>query len=201
MTTRKKLIGSLLVLCGLILSAVPALAEETYPVIPQPEGCTVGPRTVESVQALFKTATPVAEVAPPVSVVVPTGNPADLAAIEGVTATIHEAFACLNGNAYFQFFSLLTDRALANNFYWVGEMIASGEIPQEFLTPEAQPSENQQTIIAISSISRLSTDGRVGAFVVSIDPTSGSLEPRTMFLILTRVGDRWLVDEVVEFSS
>jgi len=195
-----KWILSLLAICGMLFTHGAAVAQDGYPITPQPDGCTVEPRTVEEVQALFMHATPIAETDLPPSVVVPTGNPADLAAIQGVTETIHEAFACLNGNAYFNFFSLLTDSALTTNFYWVGEMMASGEIPQEFLTPEAQPEEYQQTIIAISSISRLTADGRVGAIVVSIDPTSSSMEPRAMFLILTLVGDRWLVDEVIEFS-
>lgn len=189
-----------LAIASLVFTPGGAHAQEGYPVVPDPALCQIQPRTLEDLTALFATATPVAEPTTPVTVSVPTGNPADQAAITGITTTIQEAFACLNGNQYLSFMSLITDRALLVNFSWFGEMIASGEIPDEFLTPEPQPAEYLQTILSISGVSRLTADGRVGAFVVSIDPSSDSLQPGVMFLILTQVGERWLVDEVIEFS-
>ncbi len=197
----RKWLTPLLLLVGLLGAQVGVLADEQYPVVPDPAECTVAPRSFDDITTLFASATPVAEPVTPAMVEIPTGSPADLAAVAGVTATIHEAFACLNGNDILRFFSLLTDQAIITNFSWVGEMIASGEFPAEMLTPEAQPAEYQQTVIAIASINRLTLDGRVGAMVTSIDPSSESLEPQAMFLILTLIGDRWLIDEVVEFSS
>lgn len=61
-------------------------------------------------------------------------------------------------------------------------------------TPIAEPDTGIE-LVAITDVMLLE-DGRVGAFVVDREQTI-----QTVYVIFEQSGDRWLVDEVIEFTS
>jgi hypothetical protein len=161
--------------------------------------CRVEPRTIEELRALYATATPVVENAAP-SRTVPTGHPADEATAAAVVATVHEAFACLNAGDFLRFFALLTNNALLTAFPWVGEAIAGDQVPPEVTDPVAAPADQRETLLAVAGISRLG-DGRIGAVIAFLDPESDATGADALYLIFTLQGDRWRIDDVIDFGD
>lgn len=180
-----------------------AKAQEIKPgterVTPDPAGCQVEARTLDGLKAVFVGATPVAEMAPPASVTIPTGSPVDAVTATNVVATVHEAFACLNAPDFMRFFALLTDRAIVTAFPWIAEMVANADELSDLYLPTEMPVDQWQTLLAVAGISRLN-DGRVGASIAFIDPVSDAEGADSLYLIFVRDGDRWLIDEVFDFS-
>jgi hypothetical protein len=156
-------------------------------------------RTIEELKAIFAAATPVAEEELPASVSIPTGIPADAVTAEGVVATVHEAFACLNAGDLLHFFALLTDRAIVTTFPWIAEAVATAGEPADLGLPGEVPADQRQTLLAVAGITRLG-DGRVGASIAFIDPASDAQGADSLFLIFVLGGDRWRIDEVFGFS-
>jgi hypothetical protein len=166
------------------------------PVVPDPAECTVAPRSVDEFAALL--ATPAAGAgmaAAPTPVTIPLGRPADAATVEGITRTTRETFACFSAGDFLRVFALVTDDA-------VRQLQAQGIVTAEALpflaaTPVPVPPEQRAGYLAITDVSVL-PDGRVGAFVVEVDPTLPPEGAETDYLVFERVGDRWLIDEIVE---
>ena len=167
--------------------------------MPQAASCTVEPRTVDELNALFATASPVDPVGMGMSATVIIGEPADPVSAQHVTTTIHQVIACLNAGDYGRFFAMMTDRAVVTNFPWVAEMLADEASAAEVMTPVAPEEAYQQTILGIGSIAQL-PDGRYSAVVVGIDPSGGDA-PFALYLILTDSDGTWLIDEALEFDS
>ncbi len=168
------------------------------PITPQGSSCTVEPRTTEELIALFATASPSDPVAMPTTATIVIGEQADPVSSQHVTATIHQAFACLNAGDFGRFFSLLTDRGIVTIFSWMGEVLADEASAEEAMTPNPPEAEYQQTILGIGSITQL-PDGRYSAVVVSLDPSGGDA-PFALYLLLTEQDGIWLIDEAVDFE-
>src|SRR5688500_17626092 len=88
-------------LAGTVGSGQGATAQESA--IPDVALCQAEPRTFDEIMAVFADAPPFVEPAVSEYVEVPTGRTASATLTEGVTATVYEAFACLNGGDMLRF--------------------------------------------------------------------------------------------------
>ena len=192
------LVAVLLLLTGSRLS--PASAQEATPVpgliVPEPAECTVAPRVVDEFGALLATPAAVPDAAAtPAPVMIPIGQPADAATVAEITRTTRETFACFSAGDYLRVFALVTDDAVRQ---LQAQGILSPEVVPFFAaTPVAVPPDLRAGYLAITDVSLL-PDGRVGAFIVEVDPTLPPEGAETDYLVFEQVGDRWLVDEIVE---
>jgi hypothetical protein len=175
-------------------------AQEATPVpglvVPDPAECTVAPRSVDDLAALL--ATPAAGAgrpAAPTPVTIPPGQPADAATVEGITRTTRETFACFSAGDFLRVFALVTDDAIRQ--LQVQGILTAEVVPFFAATPVAVPPEHRAGYLAITDVSLL-PDRRVGAFVVEVDPTLPPEGAETDYLVFEQVGDRWLIDEIVE---
>lgn len=176
--------------------ATPAL---TFPVTPDPTECTVEPRPAEALLALLGTPTASqvppneAPVSEPSVIEVPIGRPANADIQESITATIYDLHACFNAGDSRRAFALTTDAFLQN--FGNRESLTSEDIA--FLIAESVPvpAEFRPVLLAVTDVTVLPS-GQVGAFVVTDNAFTG---PDTVHMTFTRQGERWLVDEIIEF--
>lgn len=166
-----------------------------FPISPGAVECTVEPRAPEALVALL--GTPVAGGEPavePSPVAVPVGQRADEETRESVIAAVSELTACFNVGDSLRAFALATDAFLQA---YVEENDLTAEDIAMLLLPASEPTvaEAQSTILAVSNIAELA-DGRTGAFVVTTSEWRG---PATSYMIFVQDGDRWLLDEVIDF--
>ena len=183
--------------------ATPQVGTLTFPLTPDPALCTVEPRDIDELLDLWfpVEGTPAAAVAAvveesPTEVTVPLGQPADDEEISAIYATVHEVFSCFEAGDFGRAIALFTDD-LALEF--TPDPGQTREDVTAFLEAEPGPqTEISSLIIAISDVMVLE-DGRVGAFVVDRCPQGDA----TAYVIFEQEqdGDRWLVDEVIEFST
>jgi hypothetical protein len=177
--------------------ATPQVGTLTFPMEPDPLLCTIEPRSTEDLLGLWfsEDGTPVTitqEV--PDEVTIPLGPAADDEEISAIYATVHELFSCFAAGDFPRATSLFTDD-LARQFGPGPE--ATEEEVTAFLEAEPVPETGVGSlIIAITDVMELE-DGRVGAFVVD----RGVQGDTTAYVIFEQDGDRWLVDEVIEFST
>jgi hypothetical protein len=173
----------------------PASGAHEFPLVADPALCTGEPRDTEELLNLWfpVDGTPVVgswdEM--PTEATIPLGpRIEDEAIIAAVTTTVHEVFSCFAAGDVGRAFARFTDD-LSTQFG--PEPGTSREDAQAFLeaTPMPEAPEEQTQILAITDVMQLE-DGRVGAFAVD--------EVGTAYVIFEQVGDRWLVDEVIEFS-
>jgi hypothetical protein len=173
-------------------------------IVPDPSECTVAPRPVSFFEELI--ATPPA--LPPDadqrfskpseeqrSWTLPAGEPADAATVAAVTATLHEALACLNANDILRFSALFSDEM-------VRILAATDPIPPEalpFLAASPVPSPPAQRLgyLGVHDV-RVLPDGRVAGLADDYDPTEPPFGLGTDFAIFVKVGDRWLIDSLIE---
>ena len=204
----RRLVAVAAVLVALaLLGPARALAQDATPAAGgealDPAECRVEPRDADELIALWydEAGTPVA--ATPGagtldSVPVPLGEPADAETVAGATGAIREILACFNAGDFGRALALFSD-----------DLIRSfgpepGETPEDvrgFLeaAPGPLPAGDRIRLLAITDVSVME-DGRVGALVVSDDPTVAPEGPETVLVIFVEEGGRWLVDEVVEFT-
>ncbi len=126
----------------------------------------------------------------------PLGEPADEETVAGVTETVREVLACFNAGDFGRATALFSE-----NF--IGQFGPSPEESPEdvrgFLeVGEAAPEEARIRLLAVTDVAVME-DGRVGAFVVSVDPTVPPEGAETALILFVEEEDRWLVDGVVEF--
>lgn len=178
--------------------ATPAAGSSEFPLEADPALCTVEPRATEDLLAIWfpEEGSPVAEAAladePPTEATIPLGAPVDdEAIIAGVTATVHEVFSCFEAGDFQRATALFTDD-LASQFGPGPEETREDVVAFLEATPVTAADDEGTQILAITDVMLLD-DGRVGAFAVD--------EVGTAYVIFEQAGDRWLVDEVVEFST
>ena len=167
-----------------------------YPLAPDPADCRVEPRSVESLMAAVGTPAAGEPAAPasPTPFVRPQGQPADAATTAAVVATLHQVFACANAADFLRIFALYTDDYL--RVFLAGTPMNEEVIAYFAASPVPLPEAERRIIVRIEEVEIL-PDGRAGVVVVLDEPA----DPRTEepdYVFLERVGDRWLVDAVVE---
>ncbi len=177
----------------------PESGDLTFPITPDPADCQVEPRATEELLALWYTpegspipaATPMMDAT---SVTVPLGPRADETTTAAVTAVASEVFSCFAAGDFARATALLTDD-LTRSFG--GEPGTTMEDARAFieasLVPESMDEPDQ--IISVSDVMELS-DGRLGAIIV--DRSMGQQD--AVYVILEQQGDRWLVDEIIDFA-
>lgn len=181
--------------------ATPQVGGLTFPLTPDPELCVVEPRASDELLDLWfaEEGSPAAEAVAaeqsPNEVTIPVGEPAEDEIISSVYATIHEVFSCFAAGDFPRATSLFTDDLVRQ---FGPEPGATREEAAAFLEAEPVPEAPDVTgfVVAITDVMVLE-DGRVGAFVVDRYPQGDS----TVYAIFEYNGERWLVDEVIEFIA
>ena len=208
--SRFRMLASASVIASLSIMATlgGSLAQDATPTVdnsPNPEECVVdGVRSVEELQAIYGTpaaegageATSMAEMATPDVTELPTGEPADAATTDAITARVRISFACYNAGNHLAGFALVTDEFLVSQ---VGTALFDADF---VATLEADPvalTEDQQTeMIGVREVT-IYADGRVGALVdyVGHYPTEaeGINGLETDLWIFKNVDGTWLLDE------
>lgn len=194
--------------CALVLVALVTVScggvrvsaqEVQAPISPDPAACTIEPRTLEDLGALWD-GTPYAEPAQVTEVAILVGEEADAATRAAATETILGVMACLNGPDMGRAFAYMTESMLRTQFGWALEGIAQG---QSWVTElqEPMPAELRMTVLAVGPVMRLA-DGRVGALITFHDPSSDTETKITaLYLVLVLQGPIWQIDEVVSIEG
>lgn len=184
----------------LTVSSVRVDAQEAtpaaYPLTPDPADCRIEPRSIESLIAVMGTPAAASPAAPasPTPFVRPDGEPADAATAAAVIATVHEVFACANAGDFLRIYANFTDDYLRH--FLAGTPMNDQVIGFFTASPVPLPEAEKRIIVRFEEV-QLLADGRAGVVVVLDEPD----DPRTEepdYIILEQVGDRWLLDEVVE---
>src|SRR5665811_640410 len=129
----------------------------------------------------------------PAVVDIPVGQPADRALQMEITSVVRELYACFNAGDSLRAFALASDDFL-KNFVAEGSLTTQ-DIDFLLSEPVPVPVEDRTTILAITDMSRFET-GRAGAFVITFDRFNGA---DTVYMTLVHQGNRWLVNEIVDF--
>lgn len=211
--SRFKMLASASVIASISIMATlgGSFAQDATPAVddsPNPDECVVdGLRSVEELQAIYGTpaaegageATSLAEQATPEVATLPTGEPADAATVDAITARVRISFACYNAGNHLAGFALVTDEFLVSQ---VGLALFDADF---VATLEADPvalTEDQQTeMIGVREVT-VYADGRVGALVdykghyPSEAEGIGGLE--TDLWIFKNVNGVWLLDESIQ---
>jgi copper transport protein len=179
---------------------------------PGPENCTVAPRTIKSLEALADpslAATPggvtIDTAVSEGPVEIPTGQPADQQTVAEINAAVHELVACSNARDPLRRLALFTDDYLRPGF----ALGPTDAFTRSVATPAVPlPVQTRLAIVSITDVQVLA-DGRVRATLAVDNPTTHRHGPNGEELtgqqmievatfIYERVGDRWLIDELLD---
>lgn len=185
--------------------ATPAATPPAGTIFPDPSDCMVDPRPMSFLQELAATPQAVPPDADqrfsrpgeePREWTMPAGTPADTETVDGITATLHEAMACLNANDPLRFLALFSDEMI--QLFFALDPVPPDALPaMEAASPVASPPEMWLGLIGLHD-ARVLPDGRVAALGDSFDPTEPPYGVGTDFAIFVKVGDRWLIDSLIE---
>ena len=185
--------------------ATPAATPPAGTIFPDPSDCKVDPRPMSFLQELAATPQAVPPDADqrfsrpgeePREWTMPAGTPADTETADGITATLHEAMACLNANDPLRFLALFSDEMI--QLFFALDPVPPDALPaMEAASPVASPPEMWLGLIGLHD-ARVLPDGRVAALGDSFDPTEPPYGVGTDFAIFVKVGDRWLIDSLIE---
>jgi hypothetical protein len=184
-----------------IAAAQDATSQPTLDV-PTPEECTVAPRTLDELQALYaRPATPAATSASPTPASPPTGAPVDAATADAVKSAIREFIACFNAGDFWRQMATYSDRYV--QVYLQSYLDPATGISQDiydlYATPRPMETEHRTGLIGIDQIVQL-PDGRVAAVVTADDPAD-DIAPGQSLVYLVKNGDRWLIDDFAYVQS
>ncbi len=185
--------------------ATPAATPPAGTIFPDPSDCKVDPRPMSFLQELAATPQAVPPDADqrfsrpgeePREWTMPAGTPADTETVDGITATLHEAMACLNANDPLRFLALFSDEMI--QLFFALDPVPPDALPaMEAASPVSSPPEMWLGLIGLHD-ARVLPDGRVAALGDSFDPTEPPYGVGTDFAIFVKVGDRWLIDSLIE---
>jgi hypothetical protein len=169
------------------------------------EECRVEPRSSEEMFALLGMAegaqgTPSATAArTPVPAPPWQGAGAEMA--ETATATIRAWLSCINADDNLRIAALMTDGAIVRFFGGALEPDEAIEGARANLagTPVPRTENEHVRLVAVSDVSLLA-DGRVAALALINEPVLPPHAQETLLVVFAEVGDRWLIDDVVQFS-
>jgi len=153
------------------------------PIVPDPAGCAIGPRTMDELGQLMPTSG-ASDVGQDSMTPVPqrTSSAVNEETVVGVTDTVRELYACVSNNDHLRAYALFTDDALRRWFAQHG-----------LLTPaEIVEGPGVREAFRVLEVYHLE-DGRVGAAIL-FQVSEGKFRETWIF---TRADDRYLVDEIV----
>jgi len=166
------------------------------------EECQVEPRSGDELFALLGLAEG-AEAAPPAArtpVPAPPWVGADKESAAAAEATAREWLACINADDNLRIAALMTDAALTRFFAGVQAAGAIEEARAALAgTPEPRAEEARAQLITVTDVSRLE-DGRIVALAEIKEPAARPSGQETLLLVFTPVGERLLIDDVIQFS-
>lgn len=178
-----------------------ATPEAGFPITPDPAACTVEPRSPDSLIALLGTpvaddvSAAAAQAPEPFVAEVPVGQPAGKEVRADIIAAVIESTACFNAGDSRRAFALFTDVFVQG--YVAENALTAESIGVLIADPEPVPAEVQETVLAVTDVTMLA-DGRVGAFVVTTSEWRG---PDAVYMLFVRQGERWLIDDVIDFLA
>ena len=185
-------------LCAFVVVGPPGVvAQDGSPVagldVPSPAECTVQPRSVDELRALFRevAATPVLDSpeASPTPAVAPTGAPADEQTVAAINATWREYVACINSGDQARMFALVSDNMVRRQ---LGVDVAFGVTEDALFpylsgTPVPLPADQSAPFVPLEDV-RVLDDDRVAG----VGPGE---QGRGDVRIFVKEGDRWLLDD------
>lgn len=176
--------------------------------VPPPQDCRVDPISVDDYVAALATTTPESfdgelSIQIPSEDDLPDGKPADDDIVEGISATLWESTACLNGGDFARFLALMTPSGV--QFFLMSILEQLGREPGPFTDeelsqyeanfanlieeePEPFPVDERSSIDEMKTV-RVLPDDRVLAVV---DGRIGDVEK--IYAVFTLDDDRWLID-------
>ncbi len=213
------LIASLL-LAGSFASAIPTVAQDSdgplsgaetdWIGVPPPEDCTVDPITAEEYVDVLQTDTSESTnedltIQIPSEDDLPEGGPADDDTVAGISATLWESTACLNGGDFARFLALMTPSGV--QFFLMSILEGLGRAPGPFtdeeLTqyeanftslvaeePEPSPIDERSSIDEIRDVRVLNND----QVLAVVDGRIGDVE--AIYAVFTLDDDHWLIDVI-----
>src|SRR5215217_991700 len=168
---RHRLLAIVVALCSFVAIGVSGVdAQDGSPVagldVPSPAECTVQPRSVDELRALFRevAATPVLDspVASPTPAVAPTGAPADEQTVAAVNATWRQYIACINKGDQARMFALVSDAMVRRQFVVDVAFGVTEDALFAYLsgTPVPLPADQSASFVPVED-ARVLSDGRV----------------------------------------
>lgn len=184
----------------LLLAASGASAQEV-PVAPDPELCTLEPKSIEDIEALMEARGDATATPEPTAVPDPFVMPEGFSLLEDERIEIEKdlirAIACVNTGDPLKVFATYTDRYVVELVDRLGGL--SDEVIAGLLTVRALDEEVWLQIIRFDDLVLLN-DGRALVIVTGEDPADDQPpSPRAFYLEEVQSG-RWLVDEVIEIN-
>jgi hypothetical protein len=160
--------------------------------VPDPADCTVEPRSIDSLRALFReamAATPAAAAASPTTAVPPAGQPAAAEIVAEINATWRQFIACVNADDHLRQFAFMSDTKIRQNFVIdAGSGATEAQVVEFFgTTPDPLDPAARVPFVPFQDV-RLLDGGRVAA----VDPNE--------VLIFVKDGDRWLIDDQFDLA-
>ena len=200
---RRCVLAAVGALCSFVqVSASGVGAQDGSPVagldVPSPAECTVQPRSVDELRALFReaAATPVIDspATSPTPAFAPMGAPADEQTVAEISATWRQYIACINSSDQARMFALLSDDLVRRQLVVDIAFGVTEEALFAYLaaTPVPIPPDQSAPFIPVEDVQVLG-DGRVAV----IGP--GELG-RGDVRIFAKEGDRWLLDDWFELT-
>ena len=166
------------------------------------EDCRVEPRSADELFALLSLAEGTEQAAPAARTPVPAPpwTAADKETAAAAEATAREWVACINADDNLRLAALMSDAALTRFF---ASMRAADAIEQARAnlagTPAPRAEEERAQLVNVTDAARLD-DGRIVALADIKEPALRPSGQETLLLIFTPVGDRLLIDDVIQFS-
>jgi hypothetical protein len=166
------------------------------------EDCQVEPRSSDEVFSLLGLAEGAQEAAPAARTPVPAPpwTAADKKTAAAAEATAREWLACINADDNLRIAALMTDAAITRFFAGLQARGAIEEARANLAaTPVPREDQARAQLIDVTDVARLD-DGRIVALADIKEPALRPSGQETLLLIFTPVGDRLLIDDVIQFS-
>jgi hypothetical protein len=200
--SRFALLAIALVLTVLLMPQILVTAKEATPaatppaglVQPDPGDCTIEPVSLATFEQAIASP-PALEPSPDMRFsrpgegqrpwTMPAGEPADQETIDGITATLHMALACLNANNVPGFLACFSTGM--QNLFFAQNPLPPEALPFLMATPVASTPDQWLGYLSIYDV-RILADGRVAALGDDWDPTEPPFGVGTDFAIFVKEG-------------
>ena len=166
------------------------------------EDCRVEPRSADDIFALLGLAEGAEQAAPAARTPVPAPpwTAADKETTAAAEATAREWVACINADDNLRLAALMSDAALTRFFASVRAADAIEEARASLAgTPVARAEEEHAQLVSVTDVARLD-DGRIVALAEIKEPALRPGGQEALLLVFTPVGERLLIDDIIQFS-